>query len=82
MRSVDKDVTLNVTAPDGLAAELTRQPGRCLVHLVNYRGEQPARIVAHNLENPVGFYRQCHHPDCRWRAGPGSLTGEKIEGHL
>jgi len=31
--------------PAGLCAELTEQPGRCLVHLVNYRSEGPVGDV-------------------------------------
>ena len=34
--------------------EFTQQPGRRLVHLVNYRGDQPAREVGVRLRLPAG----------------------------
>ena len=36
----------------GLCAELTEQPGRRLVHLVNYREDSPIRDVAVTLRVP------------------------------
>jgi len=47
-------LSLNVNAPEGLAAELTQQAGRRLLHLVNYRGDQPARDVRVSLALPGG----------------------------
>jgi len=41
--------TLALQAPAGLYAELTEQPGRRLVHLVNYRQNEPAQDVAVRL---------------------------------
>jgi hypothetical protein len=46
--------SLNVTAPASLCAELTEQGGRQLVHLVNYRENQPATNVTVNLVLPPG----------------------------
>ncbi|MCC6489811.1 MAG: hypothetical protein IT364_20145 [Candidatus Hydrogenedentes bacterium] len=45
-------MTLTVTAPQGLCAEVTEQPGRRLVHLVNYRENGPARDVRVQLRIP------------------------------
>ena len=39
-------------APAGLCAELTEQPGRRLVHLVNYRSDGPIRDIAVTLRIP------------------------------
>lgn len=47
-------LSLHVTAPEGLAAELTQQPGRRLVHLVNYRADQPARDIGVSVTLPAG----------------------------
>jgi hypothetical protein len=41
-------------APAGLCAELTEQPGRRLVHLVNYRGNGPVRDLDVTLQLPRG----------------------------
>ena len=38
----------------GLCAELTEQPGRRLVHLVNYRSDGPVKHIAVRLLLPVG----------------------------
>jgi hypothetical protein len=43
-----------VQAPPGLCAELTEQRGRRLVHLVNYRDNQPAGAVEVRLQLPPG----------------------------
>ena len=39
---------------EGLCVELTEQPTRRLVHLVNYRGDGPIRNVAVTLQLPRG----------------------------
>lgn len=39
------DLSLSVRAPAGLGVELTQQPGRRLLHLVNYRTTEPAREI-------------------------------------
>jgi len=44
----------NREAPAGLCAELTEQPGRRLVHLVNYRGDGPIRSLDVALQLPRG----------------------------
>jgi len=46
--------TVEVAGPHGLAAEFTQQPGRRLVHLVNYRSGEPAREVGLRLQLPAG----------------------------
>ena len=46
--------SLRIAAPAGLAAELTQQPGRRLLHLVNYRADQPARDVRVSMVLPGG----------------------------
>lgn len=46
--------SLTVDAPPGVCTELTGQPGRRLVHLVNYREDGPAKDVAVRLRLPRG----------------------------
>ena len=46
--------SLVVDGPPGVCAELTQQPGRRLAHLVNYRGDGPAKNVAVRLRLPTG----------------------------
>ncbi|OHB79843.1 MAG: hypothetical protein A2W31_18640 [Planctomycetes bacterium RBG_16_64_10] len=46
--------SVSIEAPDGVCMELTAQPGRRLVHLVNYRVDQPAAGVAVRLRLPSG----------------------------
>ena len=53
-RACEGKASLSVEAAAGLCAELTEQPLRRLVHLVNYRPEQPATAVAIGLEVPAG----------------------------
>lgn len=53
-RACDDAVSLEVDGPHGLCAELTQQPGRRMVHLVNYRGDQPARNIPAKLRLPEG----------------------------
>ncbi len=42
-RSSGHAPSLSVDGPPGVCAELTRQSNRRMVHLVNYRGDEPAR---------------------------------------
>ncbi len=44
-RACDNQLTLSIPSDPGLACELTEQPGRRLVHLVNYRPD-PVKAVA------------------------------------
>lgn len=50
----DGALSLSVEAEPGLCAELAEQPGRRLVHLVNYCSNQPAKNVAVRLRLPDG----------------------------
>jgi hypothetical protein len=52
-RACDEWPSLSVGGPDGLCAELTEQPGRRLVHLVNYRADAPAADVKVCLRLPA-----------------------------
>ncbi len=47
------DESLSIHAPAGLCAELTQQPGRRLVHLVNYRTDEPANNIEVSVRLPV-----------------------------
>jgi len=47
--------SLTVEGPSGLCAELTEQPGRRLVHLVNYRTDTPARNIEVTVQIPEGM---------------------------
>jgi len=47
------DLSLSIRAPSGLCTELTQQPGRRLLHLVNYRPDEAARDIAVSLRWPV-----------------------------
>lgn len=44
--------SMEIAGPHGLCAELTEQPGRRLVHLVNYRSDAEARDVSCRLRLP------------------------------
>jgi len=44
-RTWPEDLTLAVEAPFGVCCEVTEQPGRRLVHVVNYRQREPATDV-------------------------------------
>jgi hypothetical protein len=46
------DVSLSIRAPSGVGTELTQQPGRHLLHLVNYRTDAPARDIAVSIRWP------------------------------
>lgn len=47
-------LSLSVDAPIGLCCELTEQPGRRLVHFINYRSDGPIKDVAVRLRLPAG----------------------------
>jgi hypothetical protein len=47
-------LSAEITAQPGLCAEFTEQPGRRMVHLVNYRDDGPAKQVAVKLRVPAG----------------------------
>ncbi len=46
--------SLSIEPPPGLCLEFTRQPNRLLVHLVNYRVEQPAEQIKLRIHLPKG----------------------------
>ena len=54
-QACDNELTLSIHADSGLCSELTEQPGRRLVHLVNYRNNDPIRNVLVNMRLPVGY---------------------------
>ena len=47
------DLSLSIHAPSGLCVELTQQPGRRLLHLVNYRTDEPANNVEVSIRLPA-----------------------------
>jgi hypothetical protein len=47
-------LSLSVQAPSGVCVELTQQPARRLVHLVNYREDKAAADVKVQLGTPAG----------------------------
>jgi hypothetical protein len=47
-------LSLQAKVREGLGAELTEQPGRRLVHLVNYRGDGPLQDISVRLRLPEG----------------------------
>ncbi|MHC4406411.1 MAG: hypothetical protein ACYTG0_42830 [Planctomycetota bacterium] len=53
-RTLDGDLALSVEASPGLCTELTTQPGRRLVHLVNYRSDGPVENVTVGVRLPGG----------------------------
>ena len=53
-RACDGRLSLVVESEPGLCAELTEQPDRRLVHLVNYRSEGPATDIATHVRLPAG----------------------------
>ncbi len=50
----DNELSLSINAGSGLCSELTEQPGRRLVHLVNYRNNNPIKGVLVNMRLPAG----------------------------
>jgi len=53
-RICDGQLSVSIRAGSGLCAELTEQPGRRLVHLVNYNTDNPAKDVSVLLRLPAG----------------------------
>ncbi|UCE46571.1 MAG: hypothetical protein JSW47_13215 [Phycisphaerales bacterium] len=53
-RACDNELTLSIDAGPGLCSELTEQPGKRLVHLVNYRQGDPIRNVLVDMRLPAG----------------------------
>ncbi len=54
-KACGNELTLSVQAEAGLCTELTEQPGRHMVHLVNYRPD-PAKDIKINLHLPAGSH--------------------------
>jgi len=54
----EPSLSFGAGAPAGLCAELTEQPGRRLVHLVNYRSDGPVRDVSVVMRLPAGTRAQ------------------------
>jgi len=52
-RACDGRLSMSIEAESGVCVELTEQPGRRLVHLVNYRTGDPAENVAISLRLPA-----------------------------
>lgn len=53
-RACDDRLSLSIRAVPGLCSELTEQPGRRLVHLVNYNADKPVKDVSVRLRLPSG----------------------------
>ncbi|MCL5282738.1 MAG: hypothetical protein M1376_22870 [Planctomycetes bacterium] len=51
------DLSLSVRAPSGVCTELTQQPGKRLLHLVDYRVGEPARDIGVSLRLPASRSR-------------------------
>jgi hypothetical protein len=47
------DLSLSVRAPSGVCVELTQQPGKRLLHLVNYRTNEPVRDIGVSIRLPA-----------------------------
>lgn len=52
-RACDGRLSMSIEAESGLCAELTEQPGRRIVHLVNYRPGDPAENLSISLRLPA-----------------------------
>ncbi len=52
-RFYDAGLSLSLRAPPGVGSELTRQAGRYLLHLVNYRIDEPAREIEVSIRLPA-----------------------------
>jgi len=52
-RACDGRLSMEVEAEAGVCAELTEQPGRRLIHLVNYRPDAPAENLSVSLRLPA-----------------------------
>jgi hypothetical protein len=53
-RACGDRLSLSIQAVPGLCSELTEQPGRRLVHLVNYNADNPVKDVSVRLRLPSG----------------------------
>ena len=53
-RACDDRLSVSIRAGSGLCSELTEQPGRRLVHLVNYNADNPVKNVSVRLFLPPG----------------------------
>jgi len=53
-RACNNQLSVSIRAGSGLCSELTEQPGRRLVHLVNYRIDDPVKDVSARLRLPPG----------------------------
>jgi hypothetical protein len=53
-RACNNRLSVSIRAGSGLCSELTEQPGRRLVHLVNYRVDGPVKDVSVRLRLPPG----------------------------
>jgi len=53
-RACDDRLSVSIRAMPGLCSELTEQPGKRLVHLVNYNADVPAKDVSVRLRLPSG----------------------------
>ncbi len=51
---IDNDMSMAIDAQPGLCAELTAQPDRRMVHLVNYRSDGPAKNATIRVRLPEG----------------------------
>jgi len=52
-RACANKLSLSLQAEPGLCSELTEQPGRRLVHLVNYRADDPVKNITTSLRLPA-----------------------------
>jgi len=52
-RACDDRLSVSIEAESGLCVELTEQPARRLVHLVNYRSDSPAKDISISLRLPA-----------------------------
>ena len=52
-RACANELSLSLQAEPGLCSELTEQPGRRFVHLVNYRADDPIKNITINLRLPA-----------------------------
>lgn len=52
-RACANELSLSIQAEPGLCSELTEQPGRRLIHLVNYRADDPIKNITISLRLPA-----------------------------
>ncbi|MBA7607318.1 hypothetical protein ES703_14477 [subsurface metagenome] len=53
-RACANELSLSLQAEPALCSELTEQPGRRLVHLVNYRTDEPVKNIVTRVRLPAG----------------------------